>query len=301
MYIFVSFIFHIFLSLFFFLLIIIIRFYTCLVVQLLSRVWLLPSWTAARQALLSFTISQSLLRLMSIESVMPSNHLILCHHTWQEALREAPAVCWALELHRFLMSFPPTPTPLPPQDLALAPVSACWALRSHCCISVQFSHSVVSDHLLPQGLQHSRLPSPSPTPGVYLNSCPLSRWCHPTISSSVFPFSSCLQSFPASGSFPMSQFVSSDGQNIGASAPMNIQDWFPLGFTGLVSLQFKGFSRVFSNTTVQKHQFIGAQLSLWYSSHIHPYMTTRKTKALTRWTFGGKAKSLLFNMLSNLS
>ena len=130
----------------------------------------------------------------------------------------------------------------------------------------QFSHSVVSDSLQPHGLQHIRLPCPSPTPGACSNSCPSSWWCHPTISSSVIPFSSCLQSFPASGSFPMSQLLTSGGQSIGVSAstsvlPMNIQHWFPLGWTGWISLQFKGLSRVFSNTTVQKHQFFGAQLS----------------------------------------
>ena len=130
----------------------------------------------------------------------------------------------------------------------------------------QFSCSVVSDFLWPHGMQHTRPPFPSPTPGVYSNSCPLSRWCYPTISTSVIPFSSCLQSFPAYGSFPMSQLFASGGQNIGASAsasilPMNIQDWFPLGWTGWISLQSKGPSRVFSNTTVQKHQFFSAQLS----------------------------------------
>jgi len=133
--------------------------------------------------------------------------------------------------------------------------------------SIQFSHSVVSNSLPPHGLQHARLPSPSTTPGVYSNSCPLSRWYHPTISSSVIPFSSCLQSFPASGSFQMSQFFTSSSQSIGVSAwtsvlPINIQDWFPLGWTGWIPLQSKGLSRVFSNTTVQKHQFFGAQLSL---------------------------------------
>ena len=133
--------------------------------------------------------------------------------------------------------------------------------------SVQFSHSVVSDSLRPQGLQHTRLPCPSPTPRACSNSCPLSWWCHPTISSSIVPFSSCLQSFPASGSFQISQFFSSGGQSIGASASasvlsMNFQDWFPLGLTGWISLQSKGFSRVFSNTTVQKHQFFYTQLSL---------------------------------------
>ena len=142
MYIFVSFILHICLSLFFFLLIIIIRLYTCLVVvQLLSRVWLFETpWTAAHQSFLSFTISQSLLKLKSFESVMLSNYLILCHHTRPEALREAQGVCWALELHGFLMSFPPTPGPLPPQDLALAPVSALGSQISLLYLSsVQFS------------------------------------------------------------------------------------------------------------------------------------------------------------------
>ena len=132
--------------------------------------------------------------------------------------------------------------------------------------SVQFSHSVMSDSLQPHGLQHARLPCPSPIPGVYSNSCPLSRWCHWTISSSVVPFSSCPQSFPSSGSFQMSQFFISGGQSIGVSAsasvlPKNIQDWF-LELTGLIFFQSKGLSRVFSNTTVQKHQFFSTQLSL---------------------------------------
>ena len=133
--------------------------------------------------------------------------------------------------------------------------------------SVQCSCSVVSDSLWPHGLQHARPPCPSPTPGACSNSCPLNQWCHPTISSSVVPFSSCLQSFPASGSFQMSQLFTSGGQNIGVSAsasvlPMNTQDWSALGWTGWISLQSKGLSRVFSNTTVQKHQFFCAQLSL---------------------------------------
>ena len=130
--------------------------------------------------------------------------------------------------------------------------------------SVQFSHSVVSDSLRPHELQHTRPPCPSPTPRVYSNSCPSSRWCHPVISSSVIPFSSCPQSLPASGSFPMSQLSTSGGQSIGVSAwasvlPMNTQDWSPLGWTGWISSQSKGLSRVFSNTTVQKHQFFCAQ------------------------------------------
>ena len=133
--------------------------------------------------------------------------------------------------------------------------------------SDQISRSVVSDSLWPHESQHARPPCPSPTPGACSNSCPLSQWCHPTISSSVIPFSSYLQSFPALGSFPMSQFFASGGQSIEVSAsasvlPMNIQDWFLLGWTGWISLQSKGLSRVFSNNTVQKHQFFSAQLSL---------------------------------------
>ena len=132
---------------------------------------------------------------------------------------------------------------------------------------VQFSCSVVSNSLQPHGLQKARPPCPSPTPRVYSNSCPSSWWCHPTISSSVILFSSCLQSFPASGSFPVKQFFASGGQSIGVSAsasvlPVNIQDWFPLGLTCLTLLQSTGLSRVFSNTTVQKHQFFGTQFSL---------------------------------------
>ena len=133
--------------------------------------------------------------------------------------------------------------------------------------SVQFSRSIVSDFLWPHDLQHSRPPCPSPTPGAYPNSFPLSQWCHPTLLCSVIPFSSCPQSFQASGSFKMSQLFASGGQSTGVSAstsvlPMNTQDWSPLGWTGWISLQSKGFSRVFSNTTVQKHQFFSAQLSL---------------------------------------
>ena len=126
------------------------------------------------------------------------------------------------------------------------------------------------------GLQHTRLSCTSPTPRACSNSCPSSWWCYPTISSSVIHFSSCLQSFPESGSFPMSQVFASSGQSTGASAsasvlPMNIQDWFPLGETGLIFLQSKGLSRVFSNTTVQKHQFLDTQLTLWSNSHIHTW------------------------------
>ena len=131
--------------------------------------------------------------------------------------------------------------------------------------SVQFSCSVVSDSLLPHGLQQTRPPCPSSTPGVYSNSCPLTRWCHTTISPSVVPFSSCLQSFPASGFCQMSQLFTSGGKSIGVSAstsvlPMNIQDWFALGWAGWISLKSKGLSRVFCNTTVQKYYFFGSQL-----------------------------------------
>ena len=143
--------------------------------------------------------------------------------------------------------------------------------------SVLFSHSVVPDSLRPHGLQHSRPPCPSPTPRACSNTCPLGQWCHPTISSSVIPFSSCPQSIPASQSFPMNQFFASSSQSIGVSAPisvlpMNTQDWFPLGWIGCISLQSNGLSRVFSNTTVPKHQLFGTQLTLWSNSHIHTWL-----------------------------
>ena len=171
--------------------------------------------------------------------------------------------------------------------------------------SVQFSCSVMSNSLRPHGLQHARLPCPSPTPGACSNSCPSSWWCRLTTSSSVVPFSSCLQSLPASGSFPMSQFFPSGGQSIGVSAsasvfPMNIQDWFPLGLTSWISLTavqgtFKSLIQHPSSkaSTFQCSAFFVVQFS-------HPFMTTGKTIALTRWTFVGKVMSLLFNMLSRL-
>ena len=146
--------------------------------------------------------------------------------------------------------------------------------------SVQLSRSVVSDSLRPHGLQHVRPPCPSPTPGACLNSCLSNRWCHPTISSSVIPFSSYLQSFPASGSFPMSQFFASGGQSIGVSASasvltMNTEDWSPFGWTGWISLQFKGLSRVFSNTTVQKHQF--------FETHIYSFSNSFPKYVITEY------------------
>ena len=142
--------------------------------------------------------------------------------------------------------------------------------------SIQFSHSVMSDSLWPHGPQHARPPYPSPTPRVYPNSCPLTWWFHPTISSSFIPFSSHLQSFPGSGFFQMSQLFSSGGQRIGVSAsasvlPMNTQDWSPSGWTGWISLQSKELLRVFSNTTVQKYQFLSTQLSLYSNSRIHTW------------------------------
>ena len=140
--------------------------------------------------------------------------------------------------------------------------------------SVQFSHSVISDSLWPPWTTACQASLSITNSRVHSNSCPSSRWCHPAISSSVIPFSSCSQSLPASGSFPMSQLFTWGGQSIGVSAlalvlPMNIQDWSPLGWTGWISLQSKGLSRVFSNTTAQKHQFFGAQLSSQSNSHIH--------------------------------
>ena len=152
-------------------------------------------------------------------------------------------------------------------DTAVMYRAGFWLATHIQFISVQFSHSVVSNSLQPHELQHARPPCPSPTPRVHPNPCPLSQWCHLTISSSVIPFSSCLQSFPTSGSFQMSQLFASAGQNIGVSAstsvlPMNTQDWSPLGWTGWIFLQSKGLSKVFSNTTVQKYQFFCAQLSL---------------------------------------
>ena len=157
----------------------------------------------------------------------------------------------------------------------------------------------------PHGLQHARPPCPSPTPEACSSSCPLCWWYHPTFSSSVVPFSSCLQTFPASGSFPKSQFFTSGGQNIRVSAsalvlPLNIQDWFPLGLTGWISLLSKGLSK----SHLQYHSSKASILpcSSFFIVHFsHPYMTIGKTMALTRWTFVGKVMSLLFNMLSRWS
>ena len=164
-----------------------------------------------------------------------------------------------------------------------------------------FSRQVMSDSLWPHGLQHTRFPCPSLSPRVCSNSCPVSWWCYPTTSFSVTPFSSCPQPFPPSWSFPIGQLFSSGGQSIGASTsasvlPMNIQGIFPLGLTGLIFLQSEGLCRVFSSTTVWKHQFFGTQPALWSNSHL--YTTTEKAISLTKWTFVGKVMSLPFNMLS---
>ena len=187
-----------------------------IVVQLLSCVWLFVTpWTAAHQAPLFYIISQSLLKLMFIEKMMPFNYLIL-------------------------------PPPSPP-DLNLSIIKS---LKDH---SVQFSHSVVSDSLWPHESQHTRPPCPSPTPGVHPDSCLSSQWCHPAISSSVVPFSSCPKSLPGSESFPMSQLFTWGGPSTGVSAsasflPKKSQGWSPSEWTGWMSLQSKGLSRVFSNT-----------------------------------------------------
>ena len=214
-------------------------------VQSLSHVWPFSTpWTIAHQASLSITNSRSLLKLMSIALVMPSNHLILC---------------------RPLLLL-----------LSIFPNIRVFSNESVLRIQFQFSRSVLPNSLQPHELQHARPPCPSSAPRVYPNPCSLSQWCHSTISSSVLPFSFHLQSFPASGSFQMNQFFESGGQSIGVSAAgsvlsLNIQDWFPLEWTAWISLQSNGLSRVFSNTTVQKHQFFSAQFSSQSNSHIHTW------------------------------
>ena len=156
----------------------------------------------------------------------------------------------------------------------------------------------MSNYLPPHGLKHARLPCPSPTPRACLNSRPSRWWRHPTISSSVIPFSSCLQSFPASGSFPINQFFTLGGQSIRVSAsasvlPVNIQDWFPLGLTGFISMQSNKLSRFFKTINSSAFSFL-------YGPQFNPYMTTEKIIAMTKWTFISKVMSLLFNMLSRL-
>ena len=238
------------------------------------------------EASLSFPISWSLFKLESIELVMPSNHLIFCcplllpsiFHSIRVFSNEL-ALCirwpkyWSFSFTSVLPMniqgwFPLGLT----GSIALLSNRLSWLFSSTTVWKHQFFNAQFSSvaqlclTLKPHRLQHARPPCPSPTPRACSNSCPLSRCCHPTISSSVVPFSSHLQSFPASGTFPRSQFLPSGGQSIGVSAsalvlPMTIQHWFPLGLTGWISLQSRGFSRVF-NTTVQKHQFFSAQLFL---------------------------------------
>ena len=214
-------------------------------------------WTAACQASPSITNSRSLSKLISIELVVSPNHLNLCCFLLlppsifpsirvfsnESVLHVRWPKYWNLTLTTGKTRFK---------------MLISWIQFS----SAQFGHSVMSDSLWPHELQHTMLSCASPIPGVYSDSSPSSRWCHPTISSSVVRFSSWLQSLPASGSFQRSQLFTLGGQSIGVSASANIQDWFPLGWIGWISLQSKGLSRVFSNITVQKHQFFGAQLSL---------------------------------------
>ena len=190
--------------------------------------------------------------------------VILISTIWQASNSFLRVIC-NVELETVSVNFTYSVTP---KSIGLSSILH-WSLTHTWCQNIvsSVSSSDVSNSLWPHGLQQARTPCPSPTPRVYSNSRPLSQWYHPTISSSVVPFSSCLQSFPALWSFQMSQFFTSGGQSIGVSAstsvlPMNTQNWSPLGWTGWISLQSKGLSRVFSNTTVQKHQFFSAQLSL---------------------------------------
>ena len=178
------------------------------------------------------------------------------------------------------------------------------SLFSNHCKSIQFSHSVTSETLQPNGLQHTRLPCPSPAPRAYSNSCPSSQWCYLTISSSVVPFS-CLQSYPASGSFQMNQLFTSGGQSIGVSAsasvlPMNSQDWFPLERTGWISLQSNGLLSLLQHHS-SKASILWHLFFFFNIQPSHPYMTIGKIIALTGWAFVGKVMSLLFNMLSTSS
>ena len=259
------------------------------VVRSLSRVrlFVIP-WTAAHQASLSFTISQSLLKLMSIELVMPITHVVnipFFFPSWEDRNLKEFSFLERIEYLKikykalFMKGAEKKQSENQDSDGKRKDILFIWGARLFSSVqfsSVQFSRSVISDSLRPHESQQARLPCPSQTPRVYSDSCPLSRWCHPTISSSVVPFSSCPQSLPASGSFPMSQLFSWGGQSTGVSAsasvlPMNTQDWSPLAWTGCISLQSKGLSRVFSNITVQKHQFFSAQLSSQSNSHIHTW------------------------------
>ena len=214
----------------------------------------------------------------NLDSILKSRDITLSTKVCLVKAMVFPVVMYGCESWIFMWNLSILKHWQPIQDLELG----FWVLlcRSYAtevwAHSVQFCRSVVSNSLQPHELQHARSPCPSPTPGVHPNPCPLSQWCHPAISSSVIPFSSFPQSLPASESFPMSQLFAWGGQSIRVSPlasvlPMNTQDWSPLGWTGWISLQSKGLSRVFSNTTVQKHQFFGAHLSSQSNSHIHTW------------------------------
>ena len=243
-----------------------------IIVQSLSHghVWLFAApWIVTGQASLSFTISRSLLKCMSIESVMSSNHLVLCC-----PLLSLYYYCVKSLLSNFnrhfvhVSAYTHTQTHSASVFFKAGKESAVYIMDNEGQVSsAQFSRSVVSDSLRPHESQHIRPPYPSPTPGVHSDSHPSSQWCHPAVSSSVVPFLSCPQSLAASKSFPMSQLLAWGGQSTGVSAlasflPKKSQGWFPSEWTGWISLQPKGLSRVFSNTTVQRHQFFSAQLSL---------------------------------------
>ena len=202
---------------------------------------------------LPFSLSFTSLLFSSICKASSENHFALLHFFF---LQNGFDHCFLYNVKTSVDSFP--------------------GIVSECLSPLQFSYSVMSNSLLPHGMQHTRLPCPSSSPRAYSNSSPLSQWCHSSISSSVIPFFSCFQYSPATGSFPKSQFITSGGQSTGASAlasvlPMNIKDWFALGWIHSISLQSKELSRVFSNTTVQKHQFFGTQLSLQSNSYIHTW------------------------------
>ena len=222
--------------------------------------WCIPIYFFCGCICLKRHIQKLLLRfiLKSILPIFTSRSFMVSCLTFKYLIHFELIFLWCkkvVQLHSFACSSPVFPTPFI-EETVLSPL---YILGFLCCrfSSVQFSRSIVSDSLQPHEPQHARPPCPSPTPRVHPNPCPSSQWCHPTISSFVVPFSSCPQSFPASGSFPMSQLFASGGQSIGVSAsasvlPMNTQDWSPLGWTSWISLQSKGLSRVFSNTTVQK-------------------------------------------------
>ena len=210
-----------------------------------------PNWEYSHSVLTENRLCRSCIPIIGTGESPPSCTSHGAHRIWKEN--------WRMEAR---------------YESPFLPYEACPLISKSLDLLNQFSNSAVSNSLRPHELQHTRLPCPSPILGVCSNSCPPSQWCHPIVSPSVISFS-CPQSYPASGSFPMSWLFASGGPIIGASAsifPMNILDWFPLGWTGWIALHSKGLSKVFSNTTVQKHQFFNAQLSLWSNSHIHTWL-----------------------------